>query len=222
MDFTPIVRDLIRRFFVLLIIFLYQPVFGQDQYEAGKAGGLRAGSSGFDPGQVILIWTAPGDDGYSGRAAGYDIRYQPFSGGPIDTEYEWITAQTVTGEPPPSPAGSTDSMEISGLGYSIAYYFCIRAYDQFGNYSLMSNSPAATSGEYIDCPYMPGDATADGLINIFDIAWIIKFLYMDGDDPVPFEAGDVNGSGEINIYDITHLLNFVYFGGAEPVCVYEN
>lgn len=205
MRFNPIARNFNRRFLVFLILFAYLSVFGQND---------------FNPGSVVLKWTASGDDGYSGQAAGYDIRYQPVSRGPIDTEDEWLTAQNVYGEPSPSPAGYIDSMEIGGLGYGIAYYFCIRAYDQAGNYSPLSNSPVIVSGDSVGCPYTPGDVNGDGSVSLFDVTYLISFVYTDGPDPQPYEAGDVNISNEINIFDITYLIFYLYMGGPAPGCFY--
>ncbi len=173
------------------------------------------------PGKVILKWTAPGDDNYTGQAAGYDIRYQSAALGPLDTEYEWDKANAVSGEPTPSPAGHTDSIIIDGLDYGASYYFCIRTYDRAGNLSLMSNSPLAVSGEYVECPYTPGDVNGDGMINIFDITYLLKFLYLEGSPPIPLEAGDTNASGNINIFDVTLLTSFLYLGNASPECVYD-
>jgi hypothetical protein len=92
-------------------------------------------------GEVMLHWTAPGDDGNQGRAAGYDIRYRPASYGSINSEQRWNSSIQVTGEPTPSPAGQTDSMLVSGLNGGEGYYFAIKSYDDVGNISGLSNSP---------------------------------------------------------------------------------
>lgn len=203
---TPTQNRIVGQVILLLFLLLCLPAFGEAQ---------------FAPGKVVLIWTAPGDDNYTGQATGYDIRYQSVAIGPLDTENEWILAETVEGEPSPSPAGVTDSMEIGGLGYAVSYYFCIRAYDQAGNYSPMSNSPVAVSGDYIECPYEAGDLDRDGNINIFDATFLIKYLYLQGDPPDPAIAADINASGESNIHDIVDLLSFLYYDGDPPECVYE-
>jgi len=101
-----------------------------------------------DNGVVDLQWTAPGDDGYEGQAAGYDLRYQISQLGQIDAEEEWLAANQVDGEPQPSPAGQIDSMMVFGLEPDAGYYFCIKAYDEAGNYSGLSNSPLKTADAY--------------------------------------------------------------------------
>ena len=62
-----------------------------------------------------------------------------------------------------------------------------------------------------------GDVNMDGSVNIFDIAAIISYLYMDGPEPYPYDAANVNGDATINIFDITHLIAFLYLDGADPV-----
>jgi hypothetical protein len=101
-------------------------------------------SAAFDMGELVLHWTAPGDDGYTGQAAGYDLRYQPSELGEIDTGQEWQTAIQVQGEPQPSPSGHTDSMVVTDLEFGASYYFCIKTYDEAGNFSDLSNSPLLT------------------------------------------------------------------------------
>lgn len=96
-------------------------------------------------GEVMLHWTATGDDGNIGRAAGYDIRYRPAILGPINSEYKWLYANRIAGEPVPSPAGQIDSMLVISLESGAAYYFCVKAFDEVGNYSGLSNSPLVTA-----------------------------------------------------------------------------
>ncbi len=62
---------------------------------------------------LTLIWTVPGDDGNSGTAAQYDIRY---SNSPIITEAGWDAATQVADELAPKMAGSTETFVVSGLG----------------------------------------------------------------------------------------------------------
>lgn len=98
-------------------------------------------------GEVMLHWTAPGDNGYEGRAASYDLRYREYVYGPINSQLRWQYATQVYGEPTPSPAGSTDSMLVSGLEPGGRYYFCIKSSDAAGNISGLSNSPLETASD---------------------------------------------------------------------------
>lgn len=90
---------------------------------------------------VKLRWTAPGDDGNSGRASFYDIRYANFN----ITEANFNTATECLGEPPPSNAGDTDSFIVFGLLPQIQYYFALKTADEDSNWSLISNVPTCTT-----------------------------------------------------------------------------
>jgi Leucine-rich repeat (LRR) protein len=92
------------------------------------------------PSSVTLGWTAPGDDTSSGTAALYDIRYSKTN----NLWSEWDSATQVTGEPSPKPAGSAESMTISGLLADSTYYFALQAADEATNWSFISNVVSAT------------------------------------------------------------------------------
>jgi hypothetical protein len=93
---------------------------------------------------IKLSWTAPGDDGTTGTATTYDIRYRV--GVPI-TEASWATATEVMGEPAPKPAGSSETFTVTGLSAGTTYYFAIKTADEKPNWSPISNSPSGTTVE---------------------------------------------------------------------------
>ena len=82
-----------------------------------------------------LAWTAPGDDGTSGQAAGYELRYATSS----ITTSTWDTATPVAGLPSPKPAGSKETFKVTGLAAKKTYYFAMKAYDKVLNKSPISN-----------------------------------------------------------------------------------
>jgi hypothetical protein len=86
---------------------------------------------------ISLEWSAPGDDGDSGRATSYEIRYSPA----LVTEESWGMATVVPFPPVPNIAGSTESFAVTGLQAESTYYFSIRTTDNEGNQSGVSNSP---------------------------------------------------------------------------------
>jgi hypothetical protein len=59
---------------------------------------------------VTLRWTATGDDGTTGTARRYEVRY---STSPIDAT-NFPSATLATGAPAPSPAGSPEQMRSPG------------------------------------------------------------------------------------------------------------
>jgi type II secretory pathway pseudopilin PulG len=103
-----------------------------------------------DQNSINLSWTAPGDDGNTGTATSYDIRYSTST----ITSGNWASATPVSGEPTPSASGSTESFNLSGLTYSTTYYFALKTYDEVPNESNISNIATGTTtapgGDEID------------------------------------------------------------------------
>ena len=84
---------------------------------------------------ATLSWTAPGDDGTTGTATSYDIRYSTAT----ITDSNWASATQVTGEPTPQVTGTSQSMTVSGLSPETTYYFAIKTSDEVPNESGISN-----------------------------------------------------------------------------------
>ncbi len=76
-------------------------------------------STGNETGSIMLSWTAPGDDGNSGTAYSYIVRH---SSSAITNEVEWNAAINVPNPPAPLPAGSSQSMLVTGLNPGQRYY----------------------------------------------------------------------------------------------------
>ena len=95
-------------------------------------GDLRAGT--VTSHAITLEWTAPADNGLTGMAAAYDLRYSET----LITEATWDSAGTATA-PSPLSAGATQSAQITGLHPATQYYFAIRATDDSGNQTALSN-----------------------------------------------------------------------------------
>ena len=90
---------------------------------------------------AILSWTSTGDDGTVGTSTSYDLRYSTS----LITSANWAGATQVSGEPAPLIAGTGQSMSINGLNPSTTYYFAIRATDNAGNVSALSNIASITT-----------------------------------------------------------------------------
>jgi hypothetical protein len=88
---------------------------------------------------AVLLWEAPGDDGMTGRAARYELRYQvlPIIG--PDTLSWWNAAVTVATMPSPGTPNATDSVVVRGLDPFRDYYFLLRAADEALNWSGFSD-----------------------------------------------------------------------------------
>jgi hypothetical protein len=92
---------------------------------------------------VSLRWTAPGDDGSTGLAAAYDVRYSTV----VITEEIWSSASQVTGEPVPQSHGTVENFSVPGLQGGTRYYFAIKATDDAENWSALSNVVVAETSD---------------------------------------------------------------------------
>ncbi len=101
---------------------------------------LSAGDIG--PTSLTLTWTATGDDGSTGIAAAYDIRYSEAA---ITDEATFAAATPVANVPVPLAAGTTQSVDVTGLSPDTEYYFAVEVTDDAGNVSGLSNVPVVTT-----------------------------------------------------------------------------
>src|SRR5258706_602886 len=121
---------------------------------------------------VVLHWTAPGDDGTTGPATSYDVRYSTTA----ITSSNWSTATQASGEPTPGAAGTIQNFTISGLAGSRTYYVAVRAMDEVGNIAALSNvvngttldniAPAAVRDLSYYGPLPAGDVLASSGIEL--------------------------------------------------------
>jgi len=165
---------------------------------------------------VTLTWRAPGDDGNTGTAAQYDIRY---SMSPL-IEAVWPSASQAADEPSPRPAGTADTFMVTGLAPNTKYYFALKTADEKGNWSAKSNiTSAPTTAVPDDTPpaavtdlaaigsttnnvtltwTAPGDDGTVGTAAYYDIRsstspiddanW--AFAHQAGGEPPPKQAGE--------------------------------
>jgi len=90
---------------------------------------------------VTLGWTAPGDDGGTGTAQTYQVRRS----GTSISEANWATATAISGAPAPKTAGSAESFVVAGLAAGNVYHFALKALDEAGNASPLSNVASDTT-----------------------------------------------------------------------------
>jgi hypothetical protein len=139
---------------------------------------------------IKLSWTAPGDDGSTGTATTYDIRYR--TGGAI-TDANWATATLVTGEPSPKSGGSSESFTVTGLSQSTTYYFAIKTLDEVPNISPISNSPSGTTTAAADATApaaITNLATSNPTSSSIKLSWTAP--------------GDDGSTGTATTYDIRY------------------
>ena len=85
--------------------------------------------------RVTLAWTATGDDGNTGLASGYDLRY---STDPI-SEANFEAATPVAGLDAPKAPGTLEAATVQGLQPLTTYYFAVKVKDEVPNTSGLSN-----------------------------------------------------------------------------------
>lgn len=90
---------------------------------------------GEEEGDLILRWTASGDDGMSGTATSYQIYYSEDS----ITEGNWQSMPTWENPPAPLPSGQVQEFTMTGLKPGGIYWVAIVSLDNVGNMSELSN-----------------------------------------------------------------------------------
>ncbi|MCE9585905.1 fibronectin type III domain-containing protein [Candidatus Uhrbacteria bacterium] len=139
-----------------------------------------------------LTWTSPGDDGSSGTASSYDIRYSTS----LITDANFGSATQVAGEPTPVVAGTSQSMTVSGLSANTTYYFAMKAADEVPNWSGLSNVPSRSTLATTDST--PPDAVSNlalsnPTLSSIDLAWTAP--------------GDDDGTGTAESYDVRYSMS---------------
>ncbi len=90
---------------------------------------------------AAIGWYAPGDDGFTGTAQSYELKY---SRDPINA-CNFEVASDFSIIPVPAPANDYQCVEVDGLLSCKTYYFALRATDEAGNRSLVSSVVSGTT-----------------------------------------------------------------------------
>lgn len=90
---------------------------------------------------LTLTWTAVGDDGATGTASQYDLRFS------TDQSTAWDQMTQAKGEPAPHGVGDAESFTVKGLAPNTAYHFMVNVADEAPNWSGVSNAAAGTTTE---------------------------------------------------------------------------
>src|SRR5256712_622872 len=112
---------------------------GPDTTPPARTTDLRGTGTGYD--YAVLTWTAPGDDGNVGTATTYSVRYS--TTGPL-TDSNFLTGTAVP-VPAPHPAGSKETLNVTGLAQGTTYWFGLRTADEVPNWSSVSANANVTT-----------------------------------------------------------------------------
>ncbi len=118
------------------------PEFLEDTTAPSAVSDLGVDTEATTQDSITITWTSPGDDGTTGTAYLYDIRYLP---NVALTESNWDTALPAQMEPLPQLAGSSETFIVSNLIPDTTYYFGLKTSDEVGNYAGLSNIASETT-----------------------------------------------------------------------------
>ena len=153
------------------------------------------------PGTLNLTWTATGDNGTSGTASAYDIRYS------VGGSLNYQNATQASNEPAPAPSGTVQTFLLTNLLNETVYSVALTIVDDAGNVSPVSN--IATGGTLDATPPEPIDdlAASNPTLTSVQLQWT-----------APHEDGAL-GAG-VTVYDIrraTSPITGANFHAAVPV-----
>lgn len=134
-----------------------------DKLNPGAITDLKVGTASAST--LDLSWTSPGDNGSRGTVTAYDVRY---STTPI-TEVNWGACAEVFGEPEPLSAGKPQVFTVTRLNFNTKYYLAMKAIDDAGNLSVISNcSNGTTIGKF---PTPPGNLNSIAMDSQLILSW---------------------------------------------------
>ena len=114
---------------------------------------------------------------------------------------------------------SFDDGTISGTPtWKATFYFTVALRDGSTPAKVDTAALALTVTDPPAPPYVCGDASGNGTVNISDAVYLIAFIFSGGSAPSPLLAGDANCSGSVNISDAVYLIAYIFSGGSSPGC----
>ena len=116
-----------------------------------------------------LNWTAVGDDGMIGTSASYIVKIHT----EIIDENNWNSISDYNQNLVPAPAGTSESLSITGLEPLTEYYAAIKAADEAENIAVISNNAFATTTSLPDTepPDAISDLDAEATETTIDLTW---------------------------------------------------
>lgn len=126
-------------------------------------GRVKVGDTAGEPDTRLLAWTAPGDDGFEGQAALYDLRYLKATDlerlGVSDPERamidHWDKARQIYGEPYPRKGGELEQLLLPRMSPGDTLWFALRAVSKVARESKISNLAGPFRAPWLQLPLRP-------------------------------------------------------------------
>lgn len=61
-----------------------------------------------------------------------------------------------------------------------------------------------------------GDPDRSGVVDIDDVTFLVSFIFLNGEPPVPMYTGDADCTESVDIDDVVCLITYIFLGGAAP------
>lgn len=74
----------------------------------------------------------------------------------------------------------------------------------------------ATSAASAQESFRRGDANADGVVDVADASFLLRYIFMGRARPPCLDAADANDDSSLDIADPINILNHLFLGGREP------
>lgn len=186
------------------MLVLQGPDMTIDETPPGKVTSLTATPLDFS--RVRLDWLAVGDDGLTGTADHYQVRYASEA---IEDELDWDAATVAADAPSPAAPGTSEQMIVSGFSVAETVHFALRAVDDEGRTGTLSASPAATLYD--------GMALIDAGVDLYQSVgsheFVFEATYLNAENREPTAAHDVVIDGEshaMSLVEGTPLTGALY------------
>ena len=129
--------------------------------------------------------------------------------------FDWLVLDQMEGDIPADGADTIDCQFITTEDLEAGYYssdIVIHSNDPDDEFYYLGAELTVTEEQ----PYICGDASGDGMVNVSDAVYIINFVFSGGNPPDPLEAGEVNCDGMVNVSDAVFIINYVFSSGKAP------
>ncbi len=82
---------------------------------------------------------------------------------------------------------------------------------------LVRNALRAEKFYHNSYTIVSGDANADGIVDMLDLIYLIHYLFLNGDPPLPLRVADINADCMVDVADVVYLINYIMRGGPPPL-----